>query len=122
MTQFCLIFSVYNACSCLPLNFQPAAQRLLSKAMCIDKEPNNNVRGKKSPSTPSSSKEQSKNKKDEEKETAKIPSNSKEETAKIPSNSKEKKTAKIPSNSDDKKDVVAKEHVTKEKPEDEQSG
>jgi hypothetical protein len=81
--------------------------------MCIDKEPNNNVRGKKSPSSPSTSKEQSKNKRDGEK---------KKETAKIPSNSAKKETAKIPSNSVGKEDIVAKENVTKEKPEDEQSG
>ncbi|XP_060080517.1 segment polarity protein dishevelled homolog DVL-3-like isoform X2 [Ylistrum balloti] len=40
--------SVHNACSCLPVNL-PAAQRLLSKTLCIESaEPNNNVRGKKS--------------------------------------------------------------------------
>ncbi|XP_069105710.1 segment polarity protein dishevelled homolog DVL-3-like [Argopecten irradians] len=40
--------SVHNACSCLPVNL-PAAQRLLSKTLCIETvEPNNNVRGKKS--------------------------------------------------------------------------
>lgn len=81
--------------------------------MCLDKEPNNNVRGKKSPSTPSCSKEQSKNKKD---------GDEKKDTAKIPSNIKEKETAKIPSNSNGKEDIVATEHVTKGKPEDEQSG
>jgi hypothetical protein len=64
--------------------------------MCIDKEPNNNVRGKKSPSSPSTSKEQSKNKRDGEK---------KKETAKIPSNSAKKETAKIPSNSVGKEDI-----------------
>ncbi|XP_022338003.1 segment polarity protein dishevelled homolog DVL-3-like isoform X5 [Crassostrea virginica] len=38
--------SVHNAC-CLPVNLQPAAQKLFSKAFCEGSEPNNNVKGKK---------------------------------------------------------------------------
>lgn len=38
--------AVHNAC-CLPVNLQPAAQKLFSKAFCEGSEPNNNVKGKK---------------------------------------------------------------------------
>ncbi|CAC5424441.1 DVL [Mytilus coruscus] len=81
--------SVHNAC-CLPMKFQPAAQKLLAKTFCIDKEPNNNVRGKKSPQTHSSSKDQSKDNKDD------------------------KQKDDVPSNNNDNEDAVAKELVTTE--------
>lgn len=38
--------TVHNAC-CLPVNL-PTAQKFLSKTLCTEIEPNNNVRGKKS--------------------------------------------------------------------------
>ncbi|XP_052083408.1 segment polarity protein dishevelled homolog DVL-3-like isoform X2 [Mytilus californianus] len=81
--------SVHNAC-CLPMKFQPAAQKLLAKTFCIDKEPNNNVRGKKSPQTHSSSKDQSKDNKDA------------------------KQKDDVPSNNNDNEGTVAKELVTTE--------
>ncbi|XP_011422567.2 segment polarity protein dishevelled homolog DVL-3 isoform X6 [Magallana gigas] len=43
--------SVHNAC-CLPVNLQPAAQKLFSKAFCEGSEPNNNVKGKKPTDSP----------------------------------------------------------------------
>lgn len=46
-TLFPSFLAVHNAC-CLPVNLQPAAQKLFSKAFCEGNEPNNNVKGKKS--------------------------------------------------------------------------
>lgn len=43
--------AVHNAC-CLPVNLQPAAQKLFSKAFCEGSEPNNNVKGKKPTDSP----------------------------------------------------------------------
>lgn len=85
--------SVHNACSCLPLTFQPAAQKLLSKTICIDKEPNNNVKGKKSPPT-----DQSKQ--------SKLPKDQSESR---------KDDKKVPSNNNDLPGAVAREPVAKER-------
>ncbi|XP_071147676.1 segment polarity protein dishevelled homolog DVL-3-like isoform X4 [Mytilus edulis] len=82
--------SVHNAC-CLPMKFQPAAQKLLAKTFCIDKEPNNNVRGKKTPQAQPSSKDQSKDSKDA-KTKDDVPSNNNEPEA----------VAKEPVNKDEK--------------------
>ncbi|XP_063410815.1 segment polarity protein dishevelled homolog DVL-3-like isoform X2 [Mytilus trossulus] len=81
--------SVHNAC-CLPMKFQPAAQKLLAKTFCIDKEPNNNVRGKKTPQAQPSSKNQSKDSKDVKKKDD------------VPSNNNEEAVAKEPLTTDEK--------------------
>lgn len=73
------------------MKFQPAAQKLLAKTFCIDKEPNNNVRGKKTPQAQPSSKDQSKDSKDA-KTKDDVPSNNNEPEA----------VAKEPVNKDEK--------------------
>lgn len=100
--------SVHNACSCLPLNFQPAAQKLLSKTICIDKEPNNNVRGKKSPPTVPT-KDQSKEK-PPHLPSSKDQSESRKDDKKVPGTKNDNPSASA-------RDPGAKESVTRERAE-----
>jgi len=113
-----LILAVHNACSCLPVSL--AAQRLLSKTLCIDtSEPNNNVRDKKSRASKSDSNskgnsDSSKGKDSDSKESDSKGNNSANKT-KEPSD----KTADVKNkdNQDQKKtntEMVAMEALTKE--------